>query len=493
MGFLIASYKKINCWYIFLLNMLFFLCSFVIVGIIPINNGTGWDGNVYYDIINNIITNGWIITDPYRTIRLTAFPQLLLLRELGIDKQELVLFQFLINSLLLSLANVALYQSIINLDLGKQKALAASFAFFFTWPVIVMVPFYPVLGDHMALALSCFSLWCWTRNSRFLLMLITFYSVWVFPPLFIIPVILLALPKKDATFPPKKIIKHSSIISIFLAILISVTLTYVIKANDYLLELPTHALDHSHNKSSSLTTIAWLTGVSLTFCVLMVFIYCFTLVRLINNTTFWYGIDMRYSIAALAISVISFYLMRCLIDFSHGFAGPPLIKNLILQCLSAPGKSIVAHFLYFGPMFPVVYYNICKKKSLKSPVAITAILIAFMLPMIFGSESRQWIVAFPMVIVSAMFLSWGPAKALIIGLFTMIVLLPMLVLKFSIQEAVRLNDGLQDSSWQAYFIYQGPWMNTSAYKIAMTMLIIFAIAYYIASYIDRQLTKNSQA
>lgn len=116
-----------------------------------------------------------------------------------------------------------------------------------------------------------------------------------------------------------------------------------------------------------------------------------------------------------------------------------------------------------------------------------------MLPMIFGSESRQWIVAFPMVIVSAMFLSWGPAKALIIGLFTMIVLLPMLVLKFSIQEAVRLNDGFQDSSWQAYFIYQGPWMNTSAYKIAMTMLIIFAIAYYIASYIDRQLTKNSQA
>jgi len=491
MDFFILLHKKINGWYIFFIGILFFLCSFMIVGTIPVNNGTGWDGTLYYGIIDDIVKNGWHITDPYRTIRLTAFPQLILLRDIGMEKNGIVLFQFIFNSLLLSLANTALYYSIINLNLGKTKAIAASCLLFFTWPVVVMVPFYPILGDHMALALSCFSLWAWTKGSRSLLLLITFYSVWVFPTLFVVPLILLVFPAKEAISVKQYIIKKSFIISISLAIFVSALLAFVIKEDNYLLELPTHALDYPHNKSSSLTSIAWLTDVSFIFSVFMVTVYCFTLIRLINNRSFWRNIDIRYCIAALAMAVISFSLMRYLIDFNQGFAGPPLVKYLILQSLSAPGKPIVAHFLYFGPVFPIVYYAICKKSDLKTPMAITTILIAFMLPMIFGSESRQWLVVLPLIIVAAMFRSWGPARALIVGLFTVIALMPMLILKFSIHEAVRLNDGLQDSSWQAYFIYQGPWMNTSAYKIVLALLITFSIAYYFACYIDRQSTKHS--
>jgi len=491
MDLLLLLHKKINGWYIFFIGVLFFLCSYFIVGTIPVNNGTGWDGTLYYGIIDDIVKNGWHITDPYRTIRLTAFPQLILLREMGMDKNGIVLFQFILNSLLLSLACTALYHAIINLKLGKTKALAASCLMFFTWPVVVMVPFYPILGDHMALALSCFSLWSWSKNNRLILILITFYSVWVFPTLFVVPLILLVFPTKEAIPPKQDIIKKSFIISILLAILIGGFVAYSIKEGNYLLELPTHALDYPHNKSNSLTSIEWLTGVSFILSLLMVLVYCFTLLKLINNRSFWLNIDIRCCIGALATAVISFSLMRYLIDFNQGFSGPPLVKYLILQSLSAPAKSIVAHFLYFGPVFPIVYYAICKRGEIKIPVAIKTVLIAFMLPMIFGSESRQWLVVLPLIIVAAMYRPWGPAKSLIVSLFTAITLLPMLILKFSIHEAVRLGDGLQDSNWQNYFIYQGPWMNTSAYKIAFALLILFSITYYFASYIDRQSTERS--
>lgn len=484
--------NKINGWHIFLFSLFIFFVSFNIVGIIPVNDGTGWDGAAYYNIIKDIVQNGWHVNDPYRTTRLAAFPQLLFIDKLGVEKHEMLLLQVGFNSLLLSLANVALYQSSINLGLGKIKAIAASFSLLFSWPVIVMVPFYPILGDHMALALACFCLYAWVKNNLTILLLLTFYSVWVFPSLAIVPMILAAFVGKKNGFSEDKIINHSLIFALAITVLITTFLIYTINENGYWDQVPFHSLDNKNNKTSVLTGIKDLVYISFSLCVIMIYYFSSIFIKLINNKSFWYGINPYYCVSAVITAVSSFLLMRYLINFNQGFSGPPLLRFLILQGLSAPAKSITSHFLYFGPLVILVYSALNKKHFFDIPLPISCILLAYMLPLIFGSESRQWLPVFPMIIVAALYLQWGPFRILITGLFSILILLPMLTLKFSTQEALRLHDGLQDNNWQIYFAYQGPWMNTSVYKLAIAFLVIFIIVFYCAKYLDRRLDQTPE-
>lgn len=478
---------RINGKYLFICCFFSLLFVYLIVGVIPVNKGAGWDGYAYLQLINSIAHSDWSLYDPYRIIRMSSFPQLILLRRLGFSQDTVIHFQVFWNITLLSLANVAIYKAALNASMNKERALMAAFLLLFTWPFMVMPVYYPVLSDHLALTFSCFSLWAWTRKSNFLLILLLFYGIWIIPSFILVPLIFLAFP-----FDSKIKLAYSfsgrwlSFLVLCMMVSVAIYVCYVINGN-YLQDVSLHSLDIRSNKTSLKTGLNELKYFSLLACIVGISILTMVMLELIRNVSFWKGISIRYTAIGLIVSLASFLLMRYVVDFGTGFSGPPLLKFLMLQSLAAPFKPLVSHFLYFGPVILVSLFYIIRRMSNSLPLGVVVMFTAFMFPLFFGSESRQWVMILPVLILGTVLIPFGRVMSMILVIFTLLPLLPALRLKNSVLEAIKAKGGHQDEAWQAYFTYSGPWMNSDVYQSSLSLLILFVFAAWWASSLDRRL------
>lgn len=131
------------------------------------------------------------------------------------------------------------------------------------------------------------------------------------------------------------------------------------------------------------------------------------------------SLSIRGLVLCICTIAASYLAMKLVINFSAGFKGPPLIKNLMLQAVGAPFKPWVSHFLYFGLVVPLVAAQCirwCFRGDTNMPVGLLFIVISFLPFLCFGSESRQWIGVLPACVViyaltentrrQQVFLSW---------------------------------------------------------------------------------------
>jgi len=132
-----------------------------ITGVIPVGGGAGWDGAVYLTHIHTLGGGDWIVGDPYRAVRMGGFIPAILAAEFGPSNEVLILFQKLINILTISISIAYFYDFIRDYTSSARIALISTLTILFSWPVLIMPVYYPVLTDHMTLTLTCFSLWLW--------------------------------------------------------------------------------------------------------------------------------------------------------------------------------------------------------------------------------------------------------------------------------------------------------------------------------------------
>lgn len=198
--------------------------------------------------------------------------------------------------------------------------------------------------------------------------------------------------------------------------------------------------------------------------------------RLLASPALWRSLAWRSIAGGLVLIGLGFLTVWAALDWQQGFRGPPLHYNLLRQSMAAPGKPLVAHLLNFGPVFLLaLVYCIDPHRFVRNSqsFALLAIVSAALPLYALGSESRQWIPFFPLLVALVALnvqgtktLAWLTAYGL---LFTLVIFL------------LRPEGDVQSTGsmlW-TYLIYQGPWMPHWTYvPLLLATLALLLIPYW---------------
>lgn len=451
-----------------------FLLMHTLVGFIPVGGGAGWDGGVYVQYIELLGQGKPILGDPYRSIRMSGFLPLVVASNLGASKDWLILIQACINACVLSIGAAMLHDTMLRLGVQKKVATLSIGILSCSWMFLCMPMFYPVLSDHIALAMVCVCLWCWVRSIEWAVYVFCAFFTWLMPGLFLIPLIL-------AIFPYVKNhqelgIKFDKKGAIALFVLFAVPLSCLMLVMIYhipLAEVAKHSVS-ANGKTASIDVILLSACSMLLSLLLIVWLGS----RLAIDGRTWKCVSVTGLLKGCLFFIASATVMKYSFDWTAGFAGPPLLNYLFYQSLAAPFKPLVAHFISFGPVILLAIYGcISAIRSFQHsvPKAIEIVFVAFLPLLAFGSESRQWIGILPIAVIIFALADYSWLTRVWCLLVSFLVLLPVLWLKSNIALAAGNGLGFQTFQWQFYFGRQGPWMSLSIYQIGLLVAFGFII------------------
>ncbi|WCM53498.1 hypothetical protein OH720_10950 [Pseudomonas sp. WJP1] len=446
------------------------------LGFIPVGGGAGWDGSVYLDHIQKLADGLPVEGDPYRAIRTSGFLHLIPLAHIGMSRDGLIFLQALLNSALLSISAALLYDAIIALGVGKEKAITAIAMLLLSWVFFVIPMYNPVLSDNLALPLCSVCIWCWVKSFKVPLYLMCGYFTWLFPGLFLVPLILASFPfvRRDESYVqmlPAKYWIASFVVISCAAIYLFLSLVSGLSKADII----------AHGaRGDGETGILDLLFVSGFVQALSLVLLSWIAVRIVFDLRTWQSVSVKGFAVSMSVVVISFCCMFNFIDFGSGFQGPPFLSNLLMQSMAAPFKPWAAHFLCLGVVVVLAAYS-CLRWSFdlrwfahKTLVILFSCFLPFL---IFGSESRQWIGVLPVAVVMYALMDTSRSQR-VLGLVTSIAsLAPLPWLNKSVVTALDFGLKAQSAEWQFYFGRQGPWMSVGVYEIGILGLVAFLLAY----------------
>lgn len=446
---------------LFLLFLLLSLLAWLKAGFIAANGGAGFDGAYYLHHIIQVARGRLPVEDPYRLIRMPGFLPAISAVYLGLPAERIVAFQAAVNALTLAAAAVAFHGFIERLTASAAKAAVATGVLFVSWPVWVMPVYYPMLSDHLAVAVSVWSLRAWIGRRTTALHVLTVGSLFIMPGLSLVPLALAALPYNRPAPPTPTGWK---------------TWVFVLLAAGCLaLLIPLGRLSDAqilnHPEGTTLGLPAF--RIASTF-VLEAALLCIAALwtRLLCGRVLW----QRLAWGPLAVGCIGLALAAGAVwealDWQAGFKGPSLLQNLLLQGMAAPGKPLVAHLLYFGPAFVLALVHCVRGACTGSAeFPLLVIVTAFLPLLVLGSESRQWIYLFPLLVTLAIQQARSWRTQAILVAWALLFAAAFLTLS-------RTGDSdLPGSVAWAYLLYQGPWMHNSVYTaLVMTCLLASACA-----------------
>lgn len=446
------------------------------IGVIPLHDGAGWDGNDYIAYVKLLASGVPITDDPYRLVRMSGFLQLMPFAWRGETKETLIFIQLLSDIGFMAIGTGCLFSCLRTLGVTPLKALLSIMVFTFSWAALVMPVFYPLLSDNLALPFCCIALWCWVNQKKIALHLICAWFVWLFPALFVVPLGLIVFPyahNNTTTFHIKHVKRlQKSLFALFLVV--GLAAYYHFMKDITTLRISTHII------SGGKTALVGLIPLSILTQSVIIGLLAWIAASIACSPQLYRGLSLQGLVLGACTVGISFLIMRTLIDFSVGFQGPPLLDNLMMQSAGAPLKPWISHFLYFGfCMLLVAMY--CIRWSFNGernvPVGLLVIFMLFSPLLSFGSESRQWIGTFPVAIVIYALMDVNRRQQVFLALLAVVSLFTLFGLREASQAAVEHTLGLQSSEWQFYFGRQGPWMSVESYESGVVALIAVVMTY----------------
>lgn len=451
------------------------LCTVLtVVGQVPVNNGAGWDGFIYLQYLEMLGNGQAIHADPYRSIRLSGFIPLIGASTLGASIEKLLQLQTALNIFLMSLSAALLHDTLRQLGSSPRTAAISLATGLLAWPFLIMPVFYPVLSDNIALAISCLSLWSWVHGRQVILYLLLAYSVWVLPGLFLVPLVLAAMPRQndsESLQPPRTWLPRGLYTAALIAALPWIT--------DQSLQLAdTHIASHSAHLDGQTAILSLRLLSSIALLVSIAFVL-WLLVKAACDPGLWKSLSSGNAVMALLVLSASALAMFKLIDWSNGFTGPPLWIFMLMQSLAAPFKPLVAHFLSFGPIIFMAIsgaFAWSRGGAAGLPKAPLVCLLGFMPPLIMGSESRQWVGILPVAVVIAAMSTFTFSQRWCALFFAIVLALPSLWLKDATHLAVSTTMSFQSNDWQYYFGRQGPWMSVEVYRLGVAVLVLYIVS-----------------
>lgn len=238
-------------------SILFALLVIVIsnnIGVIPINNGVGWDGTVFTNVIDEIATGNYTNSDPYRAIRTISFPVIYIVKYFSLSV-DIVKAQKYFNVLIIALAFFFLYLSIAIRDINRINLFLTMITFSLSWGVIVLPVFTPILTDHIAIFISCLSIYLWSTGSSTGLMIMIAVGVWIMPSSFLIPLSLIAFPARYIHYTnlSSKRNNYKIVLLSVISVVIFFIAFYTFKGETIWTGIERHCLDFKRNITTVLT------------------------------------------------------------------------------------------------------------------------------------------------------------------------------------------------------------------------------------------------
>lgn len=451
------------------------LLAYIWIGFIPLNNGSGWDGNDYLGYVKLLAAGEPIVGDPYRSVRLSGFLQLIPFVWGGAGTATLVLVQLVFNIGMMAVGVGSLFSCLRALGVDSRKAGFSVALLMFSWAGLVMPVFYPVLSDNLALPLCCMAMWCWVKQKSVCLYMLCGWFVWLFPGLFLVPLGLIAFP-----YERDKKLQEIDITDRFKVRLFAFFSVIGLLLYCYWMRKITIVKVATYMASGGSTGIASLVPFSIAIQALTIVILAWAGASFLCSPKLHRSLSIRGLVLCICTIAASYLAMKLVINFSAGFKGPPLIKNLMLQAVGAPFKPWVSHFLYFGLVVPLVAAQCirwCFRGDTNMPVGLLFIVISFLPFLCFGSESRQWIGVLPACVVIYALTENTRRQQVFLVLASIASLFTMFGIQANTATAVQNELGFQSSEWQYYFGRQGPWMSVDVYKFGLIALVGVAAVY----------------
>lgn len=451
-----------------------------VVGRIPVANGAGWDGSVYLrqaqDIASGLIPAG----APYHMSRMPGFAPLILAAYAGLSEKQLLSFQAFFSAGQLAIAASLFIRLMFDWGLSKRLAWLSTLYLCMSWPWLVMPVYYPMLSDHSALFISVVSMWCWSKNMHRTLSFLTFASVWIMPGLFLVPLILSCFPpgvhasSEIAPGNPSKWFNglRAAVVALALPLFF------------FFLILPIKEVEISQHPGGvdvAWVSLKWISAACILISITAIYL---SWTKLFLSKSFWRALSLRHMCWSLLAAMISLLLLLAIPNWKEGYSGPPLLDYMLLQSLAAPFKPAIAHFFYFGPVVSITIIIIVRwsLSGNTSPATdprfgLRVSILAFLPFLLLGSESRQWIAVFP-IVVAWFCTTFGNNRRLT---FITIICCAMLATSpflgmASEQNLMKLP--ITHPDWQLYFGRQGPWMSREYYLFGTVLLTLILVAYH---------------
>lgn len=471
------------------LAALLLLCAYQFTGLIAVGDGAGWDGNAYLNLLFDWKNSGHLpVSDPYRISRLSGFfPTVAAEFLLDLTRPQLLYIQMAFNVLGISVAAGLFADYLLKTGAPTKRAVQYTTALLLTWPILVMSTYYPLLSDHLAIVLSCWSLWCFSHKRFKWLLATCMISPLIMPGLFLLPLTLLTFSQSEVQASPinrlafGKKTRFLVFLGLGAAMVAYASLWFTRIADNELLHL-------GSTLAPGLVRLRWLSSAYLIMALIGV---AWLWSRLLERDSAFAVLSITRCLLAVGAAACGHAILYFGLDWSQGFQGPDLLQNMFYQGLNTPLKPILSHFIYFGPCFLIALQLVCTSNRSKLSARPVQIAILGFLPLLFvGSESRQWIAILPFLVAYVAQSNTSEKTTRLILYTSLLMATPLFWLANSIYKAFVTSLPMSDPLWQLYFGRQGPWMSNSTYLISAAALCIFAIAWwYTRSSIEKRTVK----
>lgn len=460
------------------LAALLLIAVYQLTGLIAVGDGAGWDGNAYLNLLFDWKNSGHIpVTDPYRISRLTGFfPTVVAEFLLDLTRQQLLYVQMSFNVLGISAAAGLFTDYLMKSGIPTRRAVHYTTALLLTWPILVMSTYYPLLSDHLAIVLSCWSLWCFSHKHFKWLLATCLIAPLIMPGLFLLPLTLLTFsqPETQASFINRLTFGMKVRMLVFLglaAAMVGYACLWFTRIED------SELLHVGSTLASGIPGLRWLSS---TYLILALIGVAWLWSRLLGCDGALPVLSIKWFFLAAIATACGHAILYFGLDWSQGFRGPDLVQNMFYQGLNTPFKPILSHFSYFGPCLLIALQLVwTSNRSARTVRAVQIAILGFLPLLVVGSESRQWIAILPFLVAYVAQSGVSDKTTKLILYFSLLMATPLFWLAKSIASAFASGLPMSDPLWQLYFGRQGPWMSHSTYLITAIACMIFMAAWWL--------------
>lgn len=409
MNFKLLKRDEKNIFYLLIIAMiLWFVLNFFFGERIQIDNGLGWDGQLYFDIakrfsvfIHEKLLSFYYVQRIFPSFVVHATARIL---HLSLNAPSSIIHIFFLYDLVVILIGMYIFYRIAKLQAWKYPVFLIGFsALFLNYPILKLIPYYPILTDYTALTLALLMFYLYLVNNFLGLVIVTLIGAFTFPTLIYCGAILLLFENK-----PKEKTYFKKFINISIKRLPNrffLALSFTV----FIAVIALHFMGTIHPSQFTKNFLALLdfpkklhplspfVGIA-SFLGVMTFLF-FMILPFIKEQFL-----LRINLVRLSATICLLFLIKLIqMHLSNGEPGPLtaslFVKVVLLESVAYPFIFLVSHFIYYGPfiLLSILYWKEIVSVVQKNSAGLALLLLIYGM-LIIGSESRQYINAVPLFV-----------------------------------------------------------------------------------------------
>lgn len=423
---------------------------------IPMNNGLGWDGQIYYFISKDFPE--FVRARVFDSYYIQRVVPSLIVRAMhwatGTEHSYGLTGDFFgILNLISMLGGTALIVSSLRHVGIRWRWMAAVFSLV-TFGAVRHVFYYPILTDAVSFLLGAAMLWAFLREKRTVAVIAALMGAFTVPTL-----LLLAFPLmvfRNSPFPsPHQKESRWPVVAMLLVLTVLALLGPAFNGR-----MPFGTFQPSRGMV--------LLALPFTLCYVGYMLWDKDLIARLRASvrSMKRGGIMVWTAIAVVVAL-------CALQFRTGsFGAWYFLTHVLASGLLHPALAIVAHVTYLGPVVLMLLLYpkrvVGELNSFPLPLYWTVLTV---LMLAIGSESRTLSAGLPFIIHLCV-ISLRSIE-LTRGRMVLLAVLSLLLSRFWFPiNVAEMDGGFLDFPMQRYFMHIGPWMNTSTYLVQLAVTVV---------------------